>query len=107
MFIAYLNENPVGVAGLRRFRKTDAEVKRMVVRDEAKGKGVNKLLLEMYSNSEKFYPPRQKTNSCSVRGQGYFYCSLILSGLFHFIEFFRANFSLNLAISCTHQIIRY
>ncbi len=46
LFIGYLNDQPVGIAGLRRFSEEDAEVKRMFVRDEAKGKGVGKLLLQ-------------------------------------------------------------
>ena len=45
LFIAYLDTRPVGVVGLRRFNETDAEVKRMFVKDEAKGKGIGKLLL--------------------------------------------------------------
>lgn len=45
-FLAYRDENPVGVAGLRRFSTADAEVKRMYVKDEAKGMGIGKLLLE-------------------------------------------------------------
>lgn len=46
LYVAYLNQQPVGVAGLRRFNETDAEVKRMFVKDEAKGKGIGKLLLQ-------------------------------------------------------------
>lgn len=45
LYIAYLNHHPVGVVGLRRLTETDAEVKRMFVRDEAKGKGIGKALL--------------------------------------------------------------
>jgi carbonic anhydrase len=45
LFIAYLDAKPVGVAGLRKFSETDAEVKRMFVTDEAKGMGAGKLLL--------------------------------------------------------------
>lgn len=45
LFIASLNHHPVGVAGLRRFSETEAEVKRMFVLDEAKGKGIGKVLL--------------------------------------------------------------
>lgn len=45
LFIAYLNHAPVGIAGLRRFSQTDAEVKRMFVKDSAKGKGIGKQLL--------------------------------------------------------------
>lgn len=46
LFVAYLNHHPVGVAGLRRFSPDDAEVKRMFVRDEAKGKGIGRALLQ-------------------------------------------------------------
>lgn len=46
LFIAYLDEKPAGVVGLRRLSATEAEVKRMFVRDEAKGKGIGKLLLQ-------------------------------------------------------------
>ncbi len=46
LFIAYLDTKPIGVAGLRRFSATEAEVKRMFVQDEAKGKGVGKVLLQ-------------------------------------------------------------
>lgn len=45
LFVAYLNHMPVGVAGLRRFSATDAEVKRMFVSDAAKSKGIGKQLL--------------------------------------------------------------
>lgn len=45
LFIAYLDKKPVGVSGLRRFNETDAEVKRMFVKDEAKGLGIGKQLL--------------------------------------------------------------
>ena len=34
-----------------------------------------------------FFLPVKKAISCYVRGQGYFYYFLILSGFFHFIEF--------------------
>lgn len=45
LFIAYLEAKAVGIAGLRRFSVTDAEVKRMFVKDEAKGMGIGKQLL--------------------------------------------------------------
>jgi putative acetyltransferase len=45
LYIAYLNHHPVGVVGLRRLTETEAEVKRMFVRDEAKGKGIGRALL--------------------------------------------------------------
>lgn len=45
LFLAYLNHAPVGIAGLRRFSETEAEVKRMFVKDSAKGMGIGKQLL--------------------------------------------------------------
>lgn len=45
LYVAYLNNQPVGVAGLRRFNDTNAEVKRMFVKDDAKGMGIGKQLL--------------------------------------------------------------
>lgn len=45
LFIAYINNAPVGIAGLRRFSASDAEVKRMFVKDTAKGMGIGKQLL--------------------------------------------------------------
>lgn len=46
LYIAYLEEKAVGVAGLRRFSATEAEVKRMFVQPEARGFSIGKLLLE-------------------------------------------------------------
>lgn len=46
LFIAYLNSKPVGVTGLRRFSAEDAELKRMFVKDDAKGMGISKKLLQ-------------------------------------------------------------
>lgn len=45
LFIAYIDGNPAGVAGLRRFNETDSEVKRMFVKPESRGFGIGKLLL--------------------------------------------------------------
>lgn len=45
LFIAYLDEDPVGIIGLRRFNNTDGEVKRMFVKTQARGRGIGKLLL--------------------------------------------------------------
>ena len=53
LFIAYQNRKPVGVAGLRRFSDTEAEVKRMFVQDEAQGTGIGKLLLQQCIESAK------------------------------------------------------
>lgn len=53
LFIAYQHAVPVGIAGLRRFSETDAEVKRMFVKDEAKGMGIGKLLLQQCIESAK------------------------------------------------------
>lgn len=46
LFIAYVDAKPVGVAGVRRFNTTDAEVKRMYVKTTVRGLGVGKLLLQ-------------------------------------------------------------
>jgi putative acetyltransferase len=45
LFIAYLNGQAVGVAGLRKFGEHDGEVKRMFVKPEARSLGIGKLLL--------------------------------------------------------------
>lgn len=45
IFIAYMNGQPVGVIGLRRFSETAGEVKRMFVKDSARGNGIGKRLL--------------------------------------------------------------
>jgi putative acetyltransferase len=45
LFIVYLNAEPAGVIGLRRLSNTEGEVKRMFVRDTARGLGIGKLLL--------------------------------------------------------------
>jgi putative acetyltransferase len=45
LFIAYLNGQPVGVAGLRKFGENDGEVKRMFVKPEARTRGIGRLLL--------------------------------------------------------------
>ncbi len=46
LFLAFKNEKAVGVAGLRRFSPTESEVKRMFVKEEARGFGIGKLLLQ-------------------------------------------------------------
>lgn len=45
VFIAILNNNPVGVAGIKRFNETDCELKRMFIRENGRGFGIGKLLL--------------------------------------------------------------
>ncbi|TLV02925.1 GNAT family N-acetyltransferase [Dyadobacter luticola] len=45
LYVVYLDEKPVAVAGLRRFGENDGEVKRMYVKPEARGHGIGKLLL--------------------------------------------------------------
>jgi putative acetyltransferase len=45
LFIVYSNGEPSGVIGLRRFSATDGEVKRMFVKETARGHGIGKLLL--------------------------------------------------------------
>ncbi|MEO8860456.1 MAG: GNAT family N-acetyltransferase [Ginsengibacter sp.] len=46
LFLAFKNDEAVGVAGLRRFSITESEVKRMFVKEEARGFGIGKLLLQ-------------------------------------------------------------
>lgn len=46
LYIAYLDDKAVGVAGLRRFNDTESEVKRMFVNPASRGFGIGKLLLE-------------------------------------------------------------
>ncbi len=46
LFLAVKNNVVVGVAGLRRFSTTESEVKRMFVKEEARGFGIGKLLLQ-------------------------------------------------------------
>lgn len=46
LFVAYLDSKPIGVAGLRRFNATDAELKRMFVKVEVRGAGAGRQLLE-------------------------------------------------------------
>lgn len=46
VFIAFLNDKPAGVAGIKRFNATDCEVKRMFVHADSRGLGIGKLLLE-------------------------------------------------------------
>ena len=59
-------------------QKLDLVLRRMFGSSSEK---VSKDQLELLLNSA------SKANSCYVRGQGYFYYFLILSGFFHFIEF--------------------
>ncbi|MBC8769805.1 GNAT family N-acetyltransferase [Arenibacter sp. BSSL-BM3] len=46
LFIAYINEEAVGIAGLRRFNAEDCEVKRMYVKPNGRGLGIGQLLLK-------------------------------------------------------------
>ena len=45
LFIAYINEEAVGIAGIRRFNKNDGEIKRMFVQPNSRGLGIGQLLL--------------------------------------------------------------
>lgn len=45
LFVAYLDLQPTGVVGLRRFSEKEGEVKRMFVKETARGHGIGKLLL--------------------------------------------------------------
>ena len=46
LFIAYINKEAVGIAGIRRFNEEDCEVKRMYVRPNSRGLGIGQLLLK-------------------------------------------------------------
>lgn len=46
LFLAFKNDEAIGIAGLRRFSITESEVKRMFVKEEARGFGIGKLLLQ-------------------------------------------------------------
>ncbi len=45
LFIAYINEEAVGIAGIRSFNKNDGEIKRMFVQPNSRGLGIGQLLL--------------------------------------------------------------
>lgn len=45
LFLAFINGEAVGVAGIKKFSRNDCEVKRMFVRPPARGLGVGQLLL--------------------------------------------------------------
>jgi len=45
LFIAFMNNKAVGVAGIKRFSETECEVKRMFVKPEFRGLKIGKLLL--------------------------------------------------------------
>ena len=45
IFIALINDQAVGVAGIKRFNEKECELKRMYVKDEGRGLGVGKILL--------------------------------------------------------------
>lgn len=46
LFLAFKNDEAIGIAGLRRFSITESEVKRMFVKEDARGFGIGKLLLQ-------------------------------------------------------------
>jgi carbonic anhydrase len=46
LFIAYINEEAVGIAGIRRFSELECEVKRMYVKPNSRGLGIGQLLLK-------------------------------------------------------------
>ncbi|MCM4151723.1 N-acetyltransferase [Arenibacter sp. N53] len=46
LFIAYINNEAVGIAGIRRFNEQDCEVKRMYVKPKSRGLGIGQLLLK-------------------------------------------------------------
>lgn len=51
VIVAYENDVPVGSAGLKRYDSECAEVKRVFVREEYRGKGISKILMELLENS--------------------------------------------------------
>ncbi|MBU2903258.1 MULTISPECIES: GNAT family N-acetyltransferase [Arenibacter] len=46
LYIAYINGEAVGIAGIRRFNQQDCEVKRMYVKPNSRGLGIGQLLLK-------------------------------------------------------------
>lgn len=46
LFLAFKNDEAIGIAGLRRFSINESEVKRMFVKEDARGFGIGKLLLQ-------------------------------------------------------------
>lgn len=46
LFIAYINDQAAGIAGIRRFSERDCEVKRMYVKPNSRGLGLGQLLLK-------------------------------------------------------------
>ena len=46
LFIAQINGEAVGIAGIRRFNEQDCEVKRMYVKPQSRGMGIGQLLLK-------------------------------------------------------------
>ncbi|MEJ1240615.1 GNAT family N-acetyltransferase [Chryseolinea sp. T2] len=46
LFIAYLDNQPAGVIGLRRLENVEGEIKRMFVKQEARGHGLGSMLLK-------------------------------------------------------------
>lgn len=53
LFLVMVNENVVGVAGIKRFNAKECEVKRMYVQENARGLGIGKLLITMCINVAK------------------------------------------------------
>ncbi|MGC3943244.1 MAG: GNAT family N-acetyltransferase [Chryseolinea sp.] len=45
LFVAYLDDRPAGVIGLRRFKDSQGEIKRMFVKEDARGHGIGRMLL--------------------------------------------------------------
>ncbi len=45
LFLVMVNDDVVGVAGIKRFNASECEVKRMFVREQARGMGIGKLLI--------------------------------------------------------------
>lgn len=52
-FVAYIDDIPVGSAGFKRYDDECAEVKRVFVKQEYRGKGISKKLMELLENEAK------------------------------------------------------
>ncbi len=53
LFIVFYNNNPVGVAGIKRFSSHECEVKRMFVQPSSRGLGIGEILLSNCIESAK------------------------------------------------------
>jgi len=61
LFMAFINGQAVGIAGIKRFNDTDCEVKRMYVKPASRGLGIGKRLLMECIDMAK------KLNYCTIK----------------------------------------